>query len=114
MPKDKGKGNNPRSHHNKPKVGAGAKPKEITLASEQWLLIKAVGDGNHSRGVRKLVEALSKAKIALVCLLENTEHAQELAEEVLLELEDLEIEQAYEDALRSGAIKPLKGDAYII
>lgn len=84
------------------------------MAPEQWLLIKAVGEGNHSKGVRKLIEALSRAKIALACLLENTEYSQELAEEVLLELENLEIKQAYEDALHSGVINPPKGDAYII
>jgi hypothetical protein len=123
-----GKGNNPNSHCNKPEIGEG---KRIFLTSEQWKIAHKVGGNNYSKGVRRLVQAgissntedaealfaglpiIGKAKLALRLLLEQHPKGQELAEAVLFDLEDLEIENLYQEAVIDGDIKPKKG-AWIV
>lgn len=129
MVKTKGRGSNPNSHKNKPFLGV--EPKEITLTPQQWEIAKTLGEGSYSKGVRSLIDfaislgatnsdklfaklpAIGKAKLAIQLLLEDHPKAQEIAEAVLLDLEDLEIEHLYEDVIVDGVVKP-KGGAYII
>lgn len=123
----KGKGSNPNSHGNKPRLGEGAIAKGVTLAPKQWDVASEIGDGNYSLGIRRLVDlalsigaidseklfqrlpALGKSKLALQLLLEKYPKAEEYAEIVLAELEDLEIEQLYKEAIADGDINPPKG-----
>lgn len=128
MIKIKGRGSNPSSHRNKPKLGVQAK--EINLTPAQWEVAKQIGGGgdrDYSKGVRQLVDfaislgatdadklfsrlpAIGQAKLAIQLLLEGHPKAQELAEAVLIDLEDLEIENLYQEAIVEGNVKPTKG-----
>lgn len=131
----KGRGTNPNSHGNNIKIESEkAIAKEITLYQHHWEIAKKLGGGgdrDYSKGVRVLADiaisagaenvdklfsklpVLSKVKIALQMLLEGHENSTEYAEAVLVDLEDLEIENAYQEAILEGDIKPPKG-AYII
>jgi hypothetical protein len=51
----KGRGSNPRSHHNRKAIGA---KKQVTLADNQWILVAAIGSGNYSEGARKMTRAI--------------------------------------------------------
>jgi hypothetical protein len=51
-----GKGNNPRSHHNKPSIG-GTK-RQVQLTDDQWELVAAIGSKNFSEGARKMVRSV--------------------------------------------------------
>lgn len=73
-----------------------------------------MGEGNYSKGMRSLLPHLAKAKLAIELLLNNHPQAAEYAEGVLIELEDLEIENLYEEAYADGIIEKPKGGAYII
>lgn len=58
------------------------------------------GNGNRTRVIEKLFAQLpvfSKAKAAIEMLLDGCPQAKEYAESVLIELENLEIEQVYEE-----------------
>jgi hypothetical protein len=48
------RGSNPRSHRNKPIVGGIGRL--IKLSDEQWSLLKAIGNGKYSQGIRLLVQ----------------------------------------------------------
>jgi predicted ribosome quality control (RQC) complex YloA/Tae2 family protein len=131
----KGRGSNPNSHGNNIKIESEkAIAKEITLYKHHWEIAKKLGGGNdrdHSKGLRLMADiaisagadnidklfstlpVLSKAKIALQMLLEQHENATEYAEGVLYDLEDLEIENAYNEARTDLEIKENKG-AWIV
>jgi hypothetical protein len=128
----KGRGTNPNSHGNN-RIG-----KELTVTGDarltptQWGVAKKIGKGNASKGLRSLVDVaisvgaedadilfaklphLGKAKLALQLLLDGNPKAVEYAESVLLELEDLEIENLYQEAFDEGIIEKPKGGAYIV
>lgn len=132
MVKIKGRGSNPNSHNNKPRLGVQAK--EVNLTPQQWEVAKQIGGGgdrDYSKGVRVLADiaisagadnvdklfstlpVMSRAKIALQMLLEEHENATEYAESVLYDLENLEIENLYQKAITEGDVKPVKG-AWIV
>jgi hypothetical protein len=105
-------GYNPASHNNKPKLSVVAC--EITLTTEQWAIASQLGEGNKSLGMRRAIDlvvslgatdsdklfsrlpAIGKAKLAIQLLLDcedsDRKNAIALAESVLIDLEDLEIE----------------------
>jgi hypothetical protein len=56
--KIKGRGSNPRSHRNKPKLGA--VKGIVNLRPDQWDFVEKVGDGNKSEGIRRLIEIHAK------------------------------------------------------
>jgi hypothetical protein len=53
-----GRGSNPKSHRNKPIV-RGIR-RIVDLTEKQWEIVKAIGQGKYSQGVRKLVEFYSE------------------------------------------------------
>jgi hypothetical protein len=127
----RGRGSNPNSHGNH-RIGSElTDEKKIRLMPKQWEVAKKIGDGNYSQGVRSLVDVaisagakdadilftklshLGKAKLAIQLLLQGHSKASEYAESVLLDLEDLEIENLYEEAFIEGVIEKPKG-AYIV
>jgi hypothetical protein len=55
-----GKGSNPNSHNNKPKLGV--KHREVGLTPEHWEVVKQVGEGNYSRGMRSLMMMYLRGK----------------------------------------------------
>lgn len=74
------------------------------------------GQGNRTKVIEKLFAQLpvfSKAKTAIELLLSGHPQAQEYAESVLIDLEDLEIEQAYEEAKIEGDLPKPSLDAWI-
>jgi len=128
----KGRGSNPNSHGNH-RIGSElTDEKKIRLMPKQWEVAQKLGNGNYSKGLRSLVDAaeiaagaedadilftklpyLGKAKLAIQLLLQGHSKASEYAEAVLLDLEDLEIENLYEEAFIKGVIEKPKG-AYIV
>lgn len=92
-----------------PLEGEGAIAGDVTLTKRQWKTFKELGNGNRSRGIRRSLTTLSKAKLAIELLLTKHDKAEEFAEAILLELEDLEIEQLYKDAIIDGDIEPKSG-----
>jgi|GEM_PF-5795288 len=58
MKKIKGRGSNPRSHNNKPKI-EGAKGL-VLLRDDQWKFVEKLGNGNKNKGVRRLIDLYSK------------------------------------------------------
>lgn len=72
------------------------------------------GQGNRTKVIERLFAQLpvfSRAKVAIEMLLEGYPQAKEYAEAVLIELEDLEIEQAYEEAKIEGDLPEPKTGA---
>lgn len=56
-----GRGKNPNSHRNKPKVNnQGVIPGEITLTEEHWQLAQDIGNGNKSAGIRHALESFKQ------------------------------------------------------
>ena len=96
----------------------------LTLHKELEGLGKANGiinprnkQGNRIRVIERLLAQLpvfGRAKVAIQMLLEGHPQGQEYAEFVLIELEDLEIEQAYEEARIEGALPESKSGAWIV
>ncbi|HEY9598192.1 MAG TPA: hypothetical protein V6D33_11035 [Cyanophyceae cyanobacterium] len=75
------------------------------------------GQGNRTRVIERLfaqLPVLGRAKVAIQMLLEGHPQGQEYAESVLIELEELEIEQAYEEARIEGALPEPKSGAWIV
>lgn len=108
------RGTNRNSHGNHSKGG-----KEKTSVSLLPVTIekaKAIGD-NLSDGIDRLFAILpvfSKSKLAIEMLLSDHPQAREYAEAVLIDLEDLEIEQAYEEAKIEGDLPEPKSGAWIV
>ncbi|MBD0345970.1 MAG: hypothetical protein ICV63_14340 [Coleofasciculus sp. Co-bin14] len=74
-----------------------------TLGRVNGIVNPRNGHGNRTKVIERLFAQLpvfSKAKIAIEILLEGHPQAREYAEAILTELEDLEIEQAYEDYIK--------------
>lgn len=75
------------------------------------------GQGNRTKVIERLFAQLpvfSKAKTAIEMLLSGHPQAKEYAESVLIDLEGLEIEQAYEEARMEGDLPEPKSRAWII
>lgn len=75
------------------------------------------GQGNRTRVIERLFAQLpvfSQAKVAIEMLLENHPQAKEYAESVLIDLEGLGIEQAYEEAKIEGNLPEPKAGAWIV
>jgi hypothetical protein len=76
------------------------------------------GQGNRHEVIERLFAQLpvfSRAKAVLeLCIEHLPPDKQAIAESVLLELEDLDIEQAYEEARIEGDLPELKAGAWII
>ncbi len=77
------------------------------------LIDRAISIGADTDKLFATLPAIGKAKLALQLLLEGDPNARELAESVLLELEDLEIENLLQEAALEGVIDLPKG-AYIV
>jgi hypothetical protein len=60
-----------------------------------------------------MLPVFGKAKLAIELLLSGDPKAKKYAEAVLLDMEDLEIEHLYEEAITEGIIQP-KGGAWIV
>lgn len=128
------KGSNPNSKAN---LVAGKNKKcvtrtELTLTQKTRKAIAAAGDGNMSEGVEKMASlfeemsqdrlfaqapVFARCKFLLEAIASNPGQVSALLdriEAVLIDLQDLEISEAYKEAVLDGAIKPPKGDAYII
>lgn len=105
--------------------------KEVSLLSQEWELVKKVGKGNYSQGLHSLLSVafslqsennlelfvqlplVGRVKLALELLLEDKKEGRELAEAVLLELEDLEFENLHKEAEAEGTLENAKG-AWIV
>lgn len=111
MSRIKGRGSNPKSHNNKPRLGLDYK--EIGLKSEDWYLAKQIGGGNASKGVRELFARLPIFYQIKLYLEQQAAQGDEIAESLLWELEGLEIEALKEDAIADGVLKTPSG-AYIV
>lgn len=75
------------------------------------------GQGNRTKVIERLFAQLpvfSKAKTAIQMLLSDHPNAKEYSEAVLIKLEDLEIEQAYEEAEGEGDLPDFDTGAWII
>ena len=113
------RGTSPRSHGNHNK--GGKKKTSVSLLYSTIKEAKKLGD-NLSDGIDKLFSTLPvfrKAKMVVELSLDYLpEDKKAIAKSVLFELEDLEIEQAYEEvkvcgeAIAPSAIKV--GDSYIV
>jgi hypothetical protein len=57
-PRIKGRGSNPKSHNNKPKLGT--IKVSVTLTPSQCTFLEEYGDGNRTEGVRRLIALHSK------------------------------------------------------
>lgn len=99
-----------------------ALPNELYDALEQLGKANGIvnprnGQGNRTRVIEKLFAQLpvfSRAKVAIQMLLDGHPQAKEYAEAALIDLEDLEIEQAYEEARIEGALPEPKSGAWIV
>ena len=75
------------------------------------------GNGNRTKVIEKLFAQLpvfSRAKVAIEMLLEEHPQGREYAESALVELKNLEIEQAYEEAKIEGDLPATKSGAWIV
>jgi hypothetical protein len=104
------RGTNPNSRGNNNKGGKVKKSFSLrpeTIARSRQLGTSA-SDG-LDKGIDKLFVMLpvfSKAKLAIKLLIQKHPKAEEYAEAVLLELEDLEIETLYKECEAGGIIAP--------
>jgi hypothetical protein len=119
-------GMNPNSHGNNKKAPEDrAIAKEVTLYDRHWKIAHKLGNTEYSRGLRVLADmaisteaenidklfatlpVMSRVKIALQMILENKEHSKitEYAKNVLLDLEELEVKQAYTKAVTDKTIQ---------
>jgi hypothetical protein len=111
------RGTNPNSRGNNNKGGKVKKSFSLrpeTIARSRQLGTSA-SDG-IDKGIDKLFVMLpvfSKAKLAIALLIQKHPKAEEYAESVLLELEDLEIDALYKECETEGLIAS-KPDAWII
>ena len=112
---------NPKSLKNlkprSPEKGKGSVQKSLSLHPDTVAAAKTLGQGNYSKGVDRLFSQLPvfrqcKALIEAIAA-DTASPYSEQAEAILYDLEDLEIEQVYEEAIAEGVIKPPSG-AYII
>lgn len=74
------------------------------------------GRGNRTKVIERLFAQLpvfGKAKTAIEMLIYDHPQAKEYAKSVLIDLEDLEIEQAYEEAKIEGDLSEPKPGAWI-
>jgi hypothetical protein len=107
------RGTNPRSHGNHNK--GGKVKNSVSLLPETWEAAIALGKSS-SEGIDKLFAMLpvfQKSKLVIELLLAKHPKAEEYAEAVLLELEDLEIETRYKECEADGIIVP-KSSAWIV
>lgn len=75
------------------------------------------GQGNRTKVIERLFAQLpvfSRAKVAIEMLLSGHPQAKEYAESVLIDLEDLQIEQAYEEARIENVLPEPKSGAWIV
>jgi len=88
------------------------------LGRANGIINPRTGNGNRTKVIERLFAQLpvfSKAKAVIeLCLEHLPPDKQAIAESVLLELEDLEIEQAYEEARIEGSLPEPKTGAWIV
>lgn len=108
------RGTNPNSHGNHRK--GGKKKTSVSLLPKTMERAEKFGS-SLSDGIDRLFAQLSvfsKAKIAIEMLIEGHPQAKEYSESVLVELEDLEIEQVYEEAKIEGTLPEPRSGAWIV
>ena len=119
-----GRGKNPASHNNKPKLGDKQEYARSLLLPHQKQTALELGNGNCSDGIRKALNICSRDysnldnPTKLVVLLTMAQAApeptkSELIQEALDYLESWSIERSYNETIAEGVIKT-KGGAYII
>lgn len=97
--------------------GKGKIRKQVTILPETYAIAKLLGaNGNNaSDGIDRLfrqLPAFRKCRVILMMIAANPEEASELVEAIeslLLDMEDMEIEQVYEEAVVEGVIEPRSG-----
>lgn len=100
-----------------PEKGSGSVAISLSLHPDTVAAAKSLGEGNRSKGVDRLFSKLPvfnqcKALIEAIASDKSSVYSEQ-AETILYDLEDLEIEQVYEEAIAEGVIKTPNG-AYII
>lgn len=121
-----GRGKNPNSHHNKPKVAGEGTSKNgvfVYLLPHQEEAIKQIGNGNKSEGVRRAVDLYCRdyshipypgKVIALLqrAIASSEPEKTEFLNEALEYLESWAIEADYEEVVDGATKTP--GGAYIV
>ena len=92
--------------------------RKIKIEEENELILRGLGSGSLTDGIDRLFAFLpvfSRAKAIIELSIEHLPpEKQQIAEAVLLELENLEIEQAYTEAQIEGDLPEPKFGAWII
>ncbi len=96
--------------------------KSVSLSQREIELAQTLGNGNLSQGISRMAQdrlfaqspVFNRVKLLIELIASDSESDySESAQSLLYDLEDLEIEQAYSEAIAEGAIE-LPSGAYII
>lgn len=119
-----GRGNNPASHKNKPKLGDEQVRFHVCLLPHQKKAAKQLGNGSQSEGMRKALDLCSRdysrlppaGKLTVILLQAQSASESErsrLIAEALDYLESWSVERSWEK-MKAETVTKTKGGAYII
>lgn len=96
---------------NKPKVGAKSTHLKLPIAIRD--VMRLIGEGDMTRGVETVFAQLPLLRQIQIYLQQQAAGGDEQAELLLIEMEKLNIESAYKEAIADGAIE-LPGGSWLV